>query len=119
HPHIGHVPGQRGAATYGVCLGMAPSGDSYQYLAAVEVADLATIAADLTGIRLPAQRYAMFACTAHITEIAATVRAVLQDWLPGSGHRGGDMPDLVERYGPSFDSLTGAGGFELWLPLKD
>jgi AraC family transcriptional regulator len=36
--------------------------------------------------------------------------------LPAAGLAAADMPDLLERYGESFDPWTGAGGFEIGCP---
>jgi AraC family transcriptional regulator len=116
--HIGHVAGQVGATTYGLCMFRSEHGGSCHYLAGVEVEELSEIGTELTGIRLPAQRYAVFMHSGHITTIASTVRAIWNEWLPSSGHRAGDFPDLVERYDQRFDPRTGAGGFEVWLPLQ-
>jgi AraC family transcriptional regulator len=38
--------------------------------------------------------------------------------LPAAGLAAGDMPDLLERYGESFNPWTGAGWFEIWVPVK-
>jgi AraC family transcriptional regulator len=38
--------------------------------------------------------------------------------LPAAGLAAGDMPDVLERYGESFDPRTGNGGFEIWVPAK-
>ncbi|MFZ0591098.1 MAG: hypothetical protein WAM39_11480 [Bryobacteraceae bacterium] len=32
-------------------------------------------------------------------------------------HHGGIGPEF-ERYGEEFDSATGTGGFEVWIPIK-
>lgn len=116
--HLGHVPGQIGATAYGVCMLTTEGRGCFHYLAGVEVAELSEIGDALTGIRVPAQRYAVFAHRGHITTILSTVRAVWRDWLPASGHAAGNFPDLIERYDERFDARTGSGGFELWLPLR-
>ena len=119
HAYLGHVPGQVGAAAYGVCMFTAVEHRHFHYLAGVSVAELSEVGDDLTGIRIPAQRYAVFTHGDHITTIVSTVRAIQNQWLPTSGLSVGDFPDLIERYGETFDARTGAGGFELWLPLRD
>ena len=42
--------------------------------------------------------------------------AIFNDWLPTSGHRPADAP-VFERYDDRFDSRTGHGGFEIWVPV--
>jgi AraC family transcriptional regulator len=118
HAHLGHVPGQVGSVAYGVCMAAGGDRGSTHYLAGVEVADLSEIGETLTGLRIPGQRYAVFRHAAHITTIASTVEAIFRAWLPASGHAAAGFPDLIERYDASFDPDTGAGGLELWLPLR-
>jgi len=118
-PHIGNIPGQIGATTaYGLCTSMFSGAGTYHYLAGVEVSELSDVAREFTGVRLPAQRYAVFSHRGHVTELAATANAIWRDWLPGSGRQVGDIPDVLERYGENFDPWTGSGGFEIWLPLR-
>jgi AraC family transcriptional regulator len=117
HPHLGEIPGQKGGAAYGLVAGTAAVGDAYFYLAGVEVADLSGIDRNFTGVRLPAQRWAVFPHAGHVTTIASTIRAVFSEALPEAGLTAGGMPDLMERYGESFDPRTGEGGFELWVPV--
>jgi AraC family transcriptional regulator len=38
--------------------------------------------------------------------------------LPASGLKIADAPNF-ERYGTNFDPLTGNGGFEIWVPVRD
>lgn len=116
-PHLDAIPGQLNSATYGLVTG-AGAGDGYFYLAGVEVRALADLDGALTGIRLPAQRWAVFRHDGHVTAIAATIHAVFSRALPAAGLVPGDMPDLIERYGASFDPVTGAGSFEIWVPVR-
>lgn len=116
-PHLGAIPGQKGKATYGLVTG-AGAGDGYFYLAGVEMQTLADLDGTFTGIRLPAQRWAAFRQAGHVTTIAATIHAVFSQALPAAGLIPGDMPDLIERYGEGFDPATGAGGFEIWVPVR-
>jgi AraC family transcriptional regulator len=39
-------------------------------------------------------------------------------WLPASGLKLADAPNF-ERYDDNFDPLTGNGGLEIWVPVKD
>jgi AraC family transcriptional regulator len=118
HPYLGHVPGQRGRTAYGLMTNLFAGSGGYYYLAGIEVADLSDIPREFTGIRLPPQPYAKFTHRGHITTIVSAAKAIWRDWLPGSGHTLGDMPDFLECYGEDFDPWTGSGGFEMWLPLK-
>jgi AraC family transcriptional regulator len=117
-PYIGAIHGQRGAAAYGLAGRMAADGDSFFYLAGVEVADLSDLDDGFTGIRLPAQRWAVFSHTGHVTTIASTIDTIFAEALPAAGLTHGEMPDLLERYDEGFDPRSGEGGFEIWVPVK-
>jgi AraC family transcriptional regulator len=116
-PHLGHIPGQQGPATYGVVCNGDGEGN-IDYIAGVAVADFQDLPADFARIRIPACRYAVFTHAGHISTIRQTWNTIWGQWLPGSGLEAADAPDF-ERYGESFDPQTGAGGFEIWLPVKD
>ena len=115
-PHLGHIPGQVGQATYGVVCNSDGEGN-IDYISGVEVADFADLPAEFGRIRIPAHRYAVFTHTGHISTIRQTWKTVWSKWLPESGHQAADAPDF-ERYGETFDPRTGSGGFEIWLPIK-
>ena len=117
-PHMGAIPRQKGRAAYGLVARTAADGDSYFYLAGVEVSDLSDLDDGFTGIRLPAQRWAIFTHRRHVTTIVSTIDAIFNDALPAAGLSPGDMPDLLECYGESFDPHTGYGGFEIWAPVR-
>jgi AraC family transcriptional regulator len=118
HPHLGEIPGQMGSAAYGLVASIAAASETYFYLAGVEVSDFSDLDSDFTGIRLPAQRWAVFPHDGHVTIIASIILAVFQQALPASQLAPGDTPNLLERYGASFDPQTGEGGFEIWVPVK-
>jgi AraC family transcriptional regulator len=115
--HIGHVPGQVGATTYGVCSHGAGE-DSFQYLSGVEVADLSGLPDELSGVRIAAQRYAVFRHREHVSTIHRTVDAIWSRWLPASGHEAAAAADFFARYGEGFDPQSGMGGVEIWIPIK-
>jgi AraC family transcriptional regulator len=118
HPYLGEIPTQKGKAAYGLVANTGAAGDTYFYLAGVEVSNFSDLDSNFTGIRLPAQRWAIFPHEDHIATIASTIHAVFVKALPAAGLAAGDMPDLLERYGESFNPWTGAGGFEIWVPVK-
>lgn len=119
-PHLGHIPGQVGGdladVTYGVCTNGDDHGN-FDYLAGVEVDDFSDLPPELSALRIPAQRYAVFRHTDHISKIRTTMHAVWTGWLPASGYEAADAP-LFERYDPEFNPRTGEGGLEVWLPVK-
>lgn len=115
-PHIGQVPAQVGDVTYGVGANFDDEG-AFDYIAGVEVSRFEDLPAELTSIRLPARRYAVFTHKGHVSSIPATMRAIWQDWVSKSGHKFADAP-FFERYDQRFDPKTGDGEFEIWMPLE-
>ncbi|MFC0399912.1 AraC family transcriptional regulator [Paraburkholderia rhizosphaerae] len=114
-PSIGTVPGQVGNVAYGVCYNADDAGN-FGYLCGVEVRDFSALPAGMGRVRIPAQRYAVFAHREHVSSIRRTWNTVWNAWLPKSGLTPADAPNF-ERYGEQFNSMTGLGGVEIWLPL--
>lgn len=115
-PLINKVPNQIGKASYGVCWNY-KSEQGFDYLTGVEVGDTTQLPPDFAQIRLPAQRYAVFAHRKHFSSIPDTIEAIWKKWLPNSGYIAADSPSF-ERYTEEFDPKTGMGGTEIWVPLK-
>jgi AraC family transcriptional regulator len=70
-----------------------------------------------THQRIAAQKYAVFSHREHISTIRSTLNTIWNKWLPESGLEVVDAPDF-ERYGEGFDTRTGVGGLEIWIPIK-
>jgi len=115
-PHLGSVPGQVGAVTYGVCCNADGAGN-FDYIAGVEVSGFDELPAEFSRVRIPAHRYAVFSHRGHISAIRATTYTIWNKWLPASGHTLADAPDF-ERYDQRFDGRTGQGVVEIWLPIR-
>ncbi|TIS47342.1 AraC family transcriptional regulator [Mesorhizobium sp.] len=115
-PYIGNIPGQIGNVAYGACVNGDDVGN-FDYVAGVEVADFSDLPKDFCRVRVPAQKYAVFAHREHISTIRRTVNTIWNKWLPASGHEIADAPEF-ERYGPEFDPHSGNGGLEIWVPVK-
>jgi AraC family transcriptional regulator len=116
-PHLGHLPGQVGDVTYGVCCNNDDAGGSFEYIAGVAVTSFDALPAEFARIRIPKQRYAVFTHRDHISTIQSTFQAIWSDWLPASGRQASDGPSF-ERYDAAFDPRTGTGAVEIWVPLK-
>jgi AraC family transcriptional regulator len=113
--HIGAIPGEVAGVAYGVCYNA--DDKSFDYLCGVEVRSSSDLPQGFIVLDVPANHYAVFHHGGHITDIHAIMRAIFSDWLPASGHQAAAAP-VFERYGPEFDSRTGAGGFDIYVPLK-
>ncbi len=115
-PYIGNIPGQVDRTTYGVCHNGDDEGN-FDYVCGVEVADFSGLATELSRVRIPARRYAVFTHREHISTIRRTINTIWNKWLPESGHQVADSPNF-ERYGEAFDPRTGIGGLEVWIPIE-
>lgn len=114
-PHIGNIASEVGDdVAYGVCANSDAAG--FDYVCGVEVTDFSEADGELTRLRVPAQRYAVFHHDTHLSGIRGTMSAIMNDWLPASGHQLADAA-LLERYGPEFDPASGNGGLEIWVPV--
>jgi AraC family transcriptional regulator len=115
-PHLGHIPGQVGWTTYGVvCHG--DDAGNMEYICGVEVSDFSKLPQELSRLRIPEQRYAVFAHRDHVSTVRRTWYTIWNKWLPESGYKAAEGPEF-ERYGKEFDPRTGSGGFEIWVPIK-
>jgi AraC family transcriptional regulator len=114
--HLGNIPAQAGRKAYGVMCNFDDDGN-FDYICGVEVTDFSRVPAEWSRARIPAQEYAVFTHRDHISTIRSTWATIWNKWLPESGREVADAPNF-ELYGENFDSVTGRGLVEIWLPLK-
>jgi AraC family transcriptional regulator len=114
---VAHIPGRIGQVAYGVCCNGDDAGN-FDYIAGVEVEDFSDLPREFSKVRIPEQRYAVFTHREHVSSIRRTVNTIWNHWLPASGLKIADAPNF-ERYDTSFNSLTGNGGFEIWVPVRE
>jgi AraC family transcriptional regulator len=117
HQSVDHIPGRIGKVAYGVCCNGDDAGN-FDYIAGVEVSDFSDLPREFNRVRIPAQKYAVFSHSEHISTIRRTINTIWNHWLPASGLKAADAPSF-ERYDVSFDPLTGNGGLEIWIPVKE
>ena len=115
-PSIGKVPGQIGQVCYGVCWNVSPE-RGFDYLSGVEVTDAKGLPSEFATVRLPAREYAVFTHRDHASAIDKTIDKIWNDWAPQAGLKLASAP-CFERYGEEFNSKTGTGGMEIWIPLE-
>lgn len=115
-PWLGQIPGAVPGAAYGVCCATDNPG-LLDYYAGVEVKAGEGVPDGLSVVEVPAQHYAIFAFSDPISNIQQAIGAIWGEWMPASGKQAGHGPSL-ERYGEGFDSVTGEGGFEIWVPVE-
>ena len=102
---------------YGVLCNGDDAGNT-EYISGVEVSDFARLPKEFGRLRIPAQRYAVFAHRGHISTIRRVWSTIFNKWLPESGCGLAEGPEF-ERYGEEFVPATGNGGFEIWIPIKE
>src|ERR1051325_11263156 len=117
HQKVDEIPDRVGKFAYGVCCNSDDSGN-FDYIAGVEVSDFSDLPREFSRVRIPEQRYAVFSHKDHISTIRRTVNTIWNHWLPASGLKAADAPSF-ERYDENFDPLTGNGGLELWVPVRE
>lgn len=118
--HLGRVPAQVGKAAYGVCW--CTEGGGFDYLAGMEVSRMEGLPSDFEVISLPAQMYAVFSHRGHVSTLCQTLEAIHREWEPFAGETKvvakGVASAFFERYGETFDPVTGMGELEIWVPIK-
>ena len=115
--HLGRIPGQVRRTAYGLCF-LLPSG--VDYLAGVEVSDLAGLPAGFATVNIPANRYLIFPHREHVSKLHLTCE-MISEWLSASGTQAAKSPgapDFFELYTEDFDPRTGRGGIEVWIPVQ-
>jgi AraC family transcriptional regulator len=117
HQCVANIPGRIGKVAYGVCCNGDDAGN-FDYISGVEVSDFSDLPREFASVRIPDQKYAVFTHRDHISTIRRTINTIWNQWLPASGFKAADAP-IFERYDEKFDSLTGNGGLEIWLPVKE
>jgi AraC family transcriptional regulator len=117
HQAVDNIPGRIGKVAYGVCCNGDDAGN-FDYVAGVEVSDFSDLPREFYSVRIPEQRYAVFTHSDHISTIRRTVNTIWNHWLPASGLKAADAPNF-ERYDTNFDPLTGNGGLEIWVPVRE
>ena len=115
-PHIGKIPGHVGWTCYGVCFNFDGAGNM-DYMCGVEVSADSVVPEGLSQLQVAEQRYAVFTHRGHISTIGGTWEAIFKQWMPASGYTGVKAPQF-ETYGSDFDSRSGDGVVEIWIPIE-
>ena len=116
HQCVADIPNRIGKLAFGVCCNGDDAGN-FDYIAGVEVSDFSGLPREFARVRIPEQRYAVFTHNDHVSTIRRTVNTIWNHWLPRSGLKAADAPSF-ERYDENFNPLTGDGGLEIWVPVK-
>lgn len=109
------LPGELNSNLYGVMCGHDTTG--FEYMCGVEVESLAGLPEGIGRMRVPAQRYAVFAHLGPASTLRATWQQILE-WLSSGPYASAHTPDF-EVYGPGVDPLDGTGGIEIWVGVVE
>lgn len=99
-------------AAYGICS-VADEAGNCTYLAGVKALKKT---AGMDHIEVPAQSYAVFTHSGHISDLPKTVYTIWNKVLPDAGLKTARSPDF-ELYDRRFDPETGRGTVEIWIPI--
>jgi AraC family transcriptional regulator len=114
-PHLGNTKNELPGPAYGVKLN--PDNDGFEYLAGVRVSSFDGLSPEMRTARIPAATYAVFSHRGDISTIRNTLHGIWDHYLPQSGLRLADSPEF-ESYGPSFNTVTGEGVVEIYIPIE-
>lgn len=116
----GEVRGRIGHDMVGIIYGRPPAErghrDELQYIAGVPVHSVQPLPAGMVAHTVPAGTFAVFIHRGPIRNIAQTVGAIYQQWLPGSTWRHAQIAD-VEWYGERFCADGPESEMEYWLSV--
>jgi AraC family transcriptional regulator len=100
---------------YGLMDNYDEGSGEFDYMAAFGVSDVADLPAGMQSWTIPAQSYAVFACT--MTTIRATYDAVYGEWLPASPYRHAHSPEF-EMYDETFEIGDLNSQFYIYIPVE-
>ena len=114
--HYGEIENKAYPIPAGVSTNLDDEGN-FDYVCAVQVKRFGAHPKGLTELIVPAQSYAVFRHDAHVSEIGQTFAAIWNDWTPQEGKSIADGA-CIERHMETFDTRTGFGGVEIYVPVK-
>jgi AraC family transcriptional regulator len=115
-PHYGEIEDKAQSIPAGVSTNLDDEGN-FDYICAVEVKRFGRVPKGLIQLTVPAQTYAVFAHDGHISEIGRTYHAIWNDWVPPDGRQIADGAS-IERHRETFDTRTGFGGVDIFIPVR-
>jgi AraC family transcriptional regulator len=115
-PHYGDIADKAHPIPAGVSANLDEEGN-FDYICAVEVKRFGSVPKGLIELTVPARTYAVFAHDGHISEIGRTFHAIWNDWVPDGGRAIADSAS-IERHRETFDTRTGMGGVDIYIPVK-
>lgn len=114
------IEGQKGDVSFGLCTPNVTGPDgtpTFVYTAAVEVETLDRVPDGLVGLTVPAQTYARFTHTGHISKIDKSIDAIWGTELAANRLQPAGGLEF-ERYDDRWDDETGEGPVDLYIPVR-
>jgi len=90
---------------------------AFDYACAIVVPPAAALPRGLVRMTVRAHRYAVFTHTAHVSLIRGTYEEIWNSALAANGWTLADRP-VLESHRPGFDTRTGEGGLDIWVPVE-
>jgi len=120
-PRMGEIEARLEGCTYGVCFPATLGDDTFEYMAAVPVANFDKVPDGMVARVMPAHKYAVFTHkmgedSLH-NDLQKSVQYIWGTWLPASGFEQARVPDF-ELYDGRMDAAAGTGEFDLYIPIK-
>jgi len=100
---------------YGICDNLDIESGQFDYIAGLGVDSIDEIPDGLVGVDIPAQEYAVFACT--LPTIADTYKRIYETWLPQSSYKRAAGPEF-ELYDMDFDPQKADSKLYLHVPVE-
>lgn len=91
--------------------------DDRSHLACVEVSSLDNVPEGMSGLTVPAGRYAVFTHKGELTELHATYRSIYETWLPKAGLEPTSLLDF-QYYDHRFGSDPNSSVLDIYVQLK-
>ncbi len=115
-PRISSIPNRNGDLVFG-CIFCDDGGAARcRYLACVEVSSVARVPKGMAGLELEGGKHAIFTHKGSMSRIDRTLGYVYGSWLPRSGHRLRQVPE-IEIYGGKFDAGSPDSEMSFCLPI--
>jgi AraC family transcriptional regulator len=120
-PRAQAIPNRKSPVDVGVCAAVPDAERKHPeecfYMAGTEVSSLAEIPEGMTGRSVPEGNYAVFIHKGKLDTIEHTMRYIYGSWLPRSGKKLRQAPDL-EVYGPKFKLNQDDSELEIQIPIE-
>jgi len=114
---MAEVPHAVKGTCYGVVSPVHACSDQLQYLAGIEVSQLAPLPHGMVELQVPAARYARFCHQGPAAGIDNTVNYIYSSWMLSSGSEHSTGPDL-EIYDARYSATSDASVMHYAIPIR-